>query len=321
MGWETVFLWLGVIVASSMMLSTGAERLAERFGGVFVGRTLLSVVTTLPEIVVVWLSASAGFIGVSLGSAIGSNIMMISIGLAIMVLVATTRLSKRPTLQISVEGYWMDMLYLVATALASVILFVDGYQLADGVAFTAFYLLYIYLAFKERVHERKPLKHTLTRSEPLKASILFILGGLGLLIGAEPFVEGIKEGARLAGLPEAALALVLSPLAGEMPEKLSVIMLARSGEEGARISIGNVLGSKILNNTLLLAVMILAASMAHGPGYVIAGTRLLYFQMYWAAILTVMAVMLMRDRVLSRGDAVILLGIYVVSVFLQLLVA
>ena len=48
-----MLMWLGELTFASWLLSYGAEHLATRFGARFVGRTLLSVATTLPEIAIV----------------------------------------------------------------------------------------------------------------------------------------------------------------------------------------------------------------------------------------------------------------------------
>ena len=77
-----------------------------------------------------------------------------------------------------------------------------------------------------------------------------------LLIHLQTFSEDI-------GVSTIVLAVIISPIAGEMPEKISMMILARKGAAGAAIAIANVLGSKILNNSLLLGVAIIAA-MYHG---------------------------------------------------------
>ena len=49
----TMLLWLGELIISSWVLSYGAEHLSMKYGAKFVGRTLLSIATTLPEIAIV----------------------------------------------------------------------------------------------------------------------------------------------------------------------------------------------------------------------------------------------------------------------------
>ena len=103
-------MWLGELTFASWLLSHGAEHLATRFGARFVGRTLLSVATTLPEIAIVAYAASDGSYGIALGAGLGSNVLMMTLGLAIMLLIATTRLSKKPIKKIDVSSFKLDIM-------------------------------------------------------------------------------------------------------------------------------------------------------------------------------------------------------------------
>ena len=91
-----MIIWVLELTASSYFLSYGAENLSKSFGTRFVGRTILSVATTLPEIAIVIYAVAGGFYSTAIGSAIGSNLLMMTLGLSIMLLIATTRLSRQP---------------------------------------------------------------------------------------------------------------------------------------------------------------------------------------------------------------------------------
>jgi cation:H+ antiporter len=64
----TMLFWLGELTLSSWILSYGAEHLSEKFGAKFVGRVLLSIATTLPEIAIVIYAAAQGSFGIAIGS-------------------------------------------------------------------------------------------------------------------------------------------------------------------------------------------------------------------------------------------------------------
>ena len=80
-------------------------------------------------------------------------------------------------------------------------------------------------------------------------------GTIGIVVGAGPFIHALEGFSVDIGVSAIILAVIISPIAQEMPEKISLMILARKGALGASIAIANVLGSKILNNTLLLAVV------------------------------------------------------------------
>ena len=323
--------WLAELIFASWLLSDGAEHLAERWGGRFVGRTLLSIATTLPEIGIVVAAAKDGSYGTAIGSALGSNLFMMTLGLAIMLIIATTRLSKAPQKFVDVKEFGLDKVFLVITAVAGAVLFIDGYDLLDGIIFTGLFSVYLVFAFREMKREKKqiPLEKDLHENElhakPKKhfarAMILFVAGTVGIFVGAEPFVHALEGVSVDLGVSVVILAVIVSPIAGEMPEKISMILLARKGAHGASIAVANVLGSKILNNTLLLSVAIFAAMSYQGLHAKISNTSLLENQMILVTVITIVALIPMFKNKLGLKSGVMLLALYAVGIGMQFILS
>jgi len=319
--------WLVELIFASWLLSDGAEHLAERWGGRFVGRTLLSIATTLPEIGIVVAAAKDGSYGTAIGSALGSNLFMMTLGLAVMLIIATTRLSKAPQKFVDVKEFGLDKVFLVITAVAGAVLFIDGYDLLDGIIFTGLFSAYLAFAFREMKREKRqiPLEKDLHENElhakPKKhfarAMILFVAGTVGIFVGAEPFVHALEGVSVDFGVSVVILAVIVSPIAGEMPEKISMILLARKGAHGASIAVANVLGSKILNNTLLLSVAIFAAMSYQGLHAKISNTSLLENQMILVTVITIVALIPMFKNKLGLKSGVMLLAFYAVGIGMQ----
>lgn len=325
---ESVFLmlgWLAELVFASWLLSYGAEHLAERWGARFVGRTLLSVATTLPEIAIVAYAAADGSYDAALGSALGSNLLMMTLGLAIMLIIATTRLSRAPQKFIDVKQFKLDKILLMITAILGAVLFIDGYDFLDGIIFTGLFVVYLYFAFREVKHEKAATLESEVHEEKIrqskkhfaKAMIIFIAGTVGIFIGAAPFVESLKEMSIESGVSVVVLAIIIAPIAGEMPEKISMILLARKGATGAAIAVANVLGSKILNNTLLLSVAVFGAMAYRGFGEKIPNTPLLEYQMILVTTITLIALIPMFRNKLNLKNGIMLLILYGIGIGLQ----
>lgn len=318
--------WLGELIFASWLLSDGAEHLAERWGGRFVGRTLLSIATTLPEIGIVVAAAKDGSYGTAIGSALGSNLFMMTFGLAIMLIIATTRLSKAPQKFIDVKEFGLDKIFLVLTAVVGAMLFINGYDVLDGIVFAGMFAVYILFAFREMRREKKtaPLEKDLhddsqvkSKKHFTKSMILFVAGTVGIFVGAEPFVHALEGVSVDLGVSVVILAVIISPIAGEMPEKISMILLARKGAGGASIAVANVLGSKILNNTLLLSVAIFAAMSYKGITAKIPNTSLLEYQMILVTIITIIALIPMFKNKLGLKSGILLLVLYAVGIGMQ----
>lgn len=318
--------WLGELIFASWLLSSGAEHLAERWGGRFVGRTVLSIATTLPEMGIVIAAAKDGSYGTALGSALGSNLFMMTFGLAIMLIIATTRLSKAPQKFIDVKEFGLDKIFLIITAVVAAVMFVDGYDILDGIILSGLFAVYLGFAFREIRKEKKlKLLETDIHLDPrptqkkhfARAIILFIAGTFGIFMGAEPFVHALQGVSADLGVSVVILAVIVSPIAGEMPEKISMILLARKGAGGASIAVANVLGSKILNNTLLLSVAIFAAVSYQGITAKIPNTRLLENQMILVTIITIVALIPMFKNKLNLKSGIMLLILYVIGIGMQ----
>jgi cation:H+ antiporter len=365
-----MLIWLGELILASWALSYGAEHLSVKYGAKFIGRTVLSVATTLPEIAIVVYAAAAGDFGIALGAGLGSNLLMMTLGFSIMLIIATTKLSKSPLKGIDVRAFKLDKIFLIITAVLSAILFIDGYNYLDGFIFAGMFVAYIIMALhemqtekrketpalvsnsafkknnrnqkninkknkleraatkittidskleRELTEDKKDLQHTPKGFNKLmlKAVLIFIAGTAGILIGAEPFIHSLEGLSVDVGISAIILAVIISPIAGEMPEKISLMILARKGADGASIAISNVLGSKILNNTLLLAVAVFG-SMYHGGFFSTIGVNtLLSYQMILVTVVTIVALIPMFKREIGFKLGIMLAGLYVISIIFQ----
>lgn len=338
--------WLGELTFASWILSYGAEHLSEKFGAKFVGRVLLSIATTLPEIAIVIYAAAQGSFGIAIGSGLGSNLLMMTLGLAIMLIIATTRLSKAPLKQIDVSTFKNDMIFLILAAIISFVLFLDGFNYFDGFIFLGLFAGYIILSLYEmRIENKDKISNENMRKNSnnnnnnkeliveqnisndtnddkkkfIKAIGTFFLGAIGILFGAEPFIHSLEGLSVEFGISAVVLAVIISPIAGEMPEKISMMILARKGAAGASIAIANVLGSKILNNTLLLAVAVFAAMYSFGFDKVIEMTEILYYQIILVTIVTIVAVLPMFRKKIGLRFGFVLLFMYIICIFIQFL--
>jgi cation:H+ antiporter len=365
-----MLLWLGELIVASWALSYGAEHLSVRYGAKFIGRTVLSIATTLPEIAIVAYAAAAGNYGIAIGAGLGSNLLMMTLGLSIMLIIATTRLSKAPLRGLDVSSFKLDKIFLFITAIVSAVLFFDGYNYLDGFIFVVMFVAYFIMALREMKVDKNnellssisnknnestrqnndeyknndknhPIREATTttaaatvgKSEPVKenfqdvskaprrrlmnALLIFIAGIVGILIGAEPFIHSLEGVSIDIGISAIVLSVIISPIAGEMPEKLSLMILARKGAHGASIAISNVLGSKILNNTLLLAIAVFGA-IYHGGFYsTIGANTLLSYQMILVTIVTIAALIPMLKKEIGLRVGMMLLGLYVVGLIIQ----
>ena len=86
-----------------------------------------------------------------------------------------------------------------------------------------------------------------------------VLVALGLIVGgAAGFVDGVEGVARSAGLAPVILALVIAPIATELPEKLNSILWIRAGKD--TLALGNITGAMVFQSCIPAAIGVVFAA-------------------------------------------------------------
>jgi cation:H+ antiporter len=210
-----------------------------------VGFVLISVATSLPELVVSSVAANTGSPGIALGNVIGSNIADIALVLgitAMLGLVAFRRASASEN---------AGILFLVS--IIPVILMGRGaLGFTDGLVLILIFVFYAYLIAKRgyghnqvRVSEPK-IRRVLSTYAKFFASI-----GL-VIVSAAYVVSSGADIARFLKVPESFIGLSLIAFGTSMPE-LSVNIQAMRKRRPS-IAVGNILGSCVTNLTLVLGI-------------------------------------------------------------------
>jgi cation:H+ antiporter len=289
--WLTFIGLLLLIFVAALGLSYSSERFAGRWGANFVGSIVLALVTTLPEYLFVFWASVKGEFGVAIGSITGAAAMLVTLGYGLVILTATTRLSHKPVREIVLSpATRIDAAYLLVTAVVALLLAAIGDMLdiTDAVILTVIFALYVWHVYRAsrslRRGGRAPQDGILDKKRggadaesparaggnekrvPIRVSVgLFILCGAIIVVASEPFVGTMVNIARRLNVHPIAIALILSPIASEMPEKLTAFVTVHRNGALAEISVCNFMGSKVNHNSLLLAVMVyVAAGSAHG---------------------------------------------------------
>jgi cation:H+ antiporter len=92
----------------------------------------------------------------------------------------------------------------------------------------------------------------------LRIVLFQIVVGLGaILIGAVAFVDAVTDVARNAGIDEVMLALIVAPIATELPEGANAVLWVRQGKD--TLAIGNITGAMVFQASIAtLAALVLA---------------------------------------------------------------
>jgi cation:H+ antiporter len=147
-----------------------------------------------------------------------------------------------------------------------------------------------------RFDRRAPAHPMPPRLRIVSIQVLFALGCI--VLGATVFVSAVEHLAHNLGVDEVLLALVIAPIATELPEKFNSVIWVRQGKD--TLAMGNITGAMVFQSTIPTVVALVFASShwAIGPGTTIAFVSAGIAFLSSAAIFIPMA---RRGRLQGRG--------------------
>lgn len=265
---ETAFeiiIGLALLALGGEGVVRGAVGVARRLGvsELLIGLTLVGFGTSTPELLTSINAAAAGSPGIAIGNVVGSNIGNVLLIFAVVVLVRPVLVDRKAITRDSA------VMIGVSALLVAIAVFVGELSRVVGGIFLAGLIAYIVMAFllerngggAAEMHAGEVQEHTGPRPEPLAISIVFALGGLGLLIvGADQLVSGAITLAQAVGMSETVIGLTIVAIGTSLPELVASLAAALKGRSD--VAVGNIIGSNVYN---ILGILGLTALVAPVP--------------------------------------------------------
>ena len=290
-----------------------ASNIAKRFGlpELLIGATVVSIGTTLPEVMTSATSALTGHGEIAYGNAIGSIICNTSLIAAVTVAIKPGKADKKAMLFPVCAFFAVAAFYLVNAY------FFGGFSLVSGIILLCAFVAYmvINVVNMKKGDATPDLELDQPHEEEVQGSfikdIIFILVGAGAIaIGADLLVESATTIAKELNLPESVIALTVVALGTSLPELVTAITSLMKGH-GA-LSLGNIIGANIFNLVLVSGI-----SVTLSPFDIPQGTELFGINSSLVLDLPVMIVVmglltlptLIKGK-LSRWQGISLLAIY-----------
>ncbi len=270
---ELILSAVAIVVAAALFVNA-VEMLGERLnlGEGAVGSILAAVGTALPEtmIPVVAIVASiltgrsvAGDIGV--GAILGAPFLLATLAMFIAgaaVLGFWRRRESDDEVTVDEGTAKRDMLYFLAVyslgAGAGIVPLPFYLKVALAILLVVAYALYVWQTVKSGGEgvEEPPEKLTLWPSSseaPTWAVAAQVLGMIALMAaGAHFFVSAVEHLSKSVGVPAGLIALVLAPLATELPEKFNSVIWLRGNKD--TLALGNLTGAMVFQSSLPVAL-------------------------------------------------------------------
>lgn len=299
----------------------GATGIAKKFHipEMLIGATVVSIGTTLPEVMVSATSAFNGHGEIAYGNAIGSIICNTALIAAITIAVRPTKIESS-SLKLPV------IFFFVAAAVYSVVAYGFGeFSRWVGLILLLIFAVYMVLSI------RKALKSPMSVDEPQQNEpennkkliiniVLLVIGAEAIAFGADLLVDNGTIIAKALGVPESVIALTFIAIGTSLPELVTAITALVKGH--GTLSIGNIIGANIFNLVLVSGISVVVSPFAIPNNTQIAGinSSLLIdipMMLFVMAFLTIPA--LVRKK-LSRVQGITLIAIYIAFCAVQFLI-
>ncbi len=335
---EQIFAWyngltdnllgsLILFVGGALLLIKGGDwfvdssvGIAKRFKvpEIIIGATIVSIGTTLPEVMVSATAAINNNGAIAYGNAIGSIICNTALIAAITIAIRPAPVNKKAIVTPIIFFFVSAAIYLVAAYifgrfdrwLGIVMLIVFGIYMATT----------IYSGFKNPVQSQNEEDKS-TNGSLIKDIIVLIVSAALIAFGADMLEASSVSLATMAGIPTEVIGVTIVALCTSLPELVTAVTALAKGH-GA-LSLGNIIGANIFN-----LVLVSGTAVTISPFVIPEGSKLLGFNtsqiLEIPLMVGVMALMtlpaLIKEK-LRRWQGITLLGIYVAFVILQILIA
>ncbi len=299
-------LGVALIVKGGDAFVDAASWIAEAFHipKFIIGATIVSLATTLPELLVSCIAASQGKTDMAIGNAVGSvtaNIGLI-MGISIFCMPSVMKRSKfafKGLLMILAAG----MLYLLTGG--------GALSTRDGLLLLAVFAIFIW----ENVRDAQRAIGAASGGGKPEGGlglnlIKFALGAVGIVLGAQLLVDNGSELARMLGVPEGIIGVTIIAIGTSLPELVTT--LTAIAKKQSSLSIGNIIGANVIDLTLILPV---ASVISQGSLPIAEQSIRLDFPACFAVCLLSIVPPLLTER-FRRWQGIALLAVYAGYLFL-----
>ncbi|MBD3270324.1 calcium/sodium antiporter [Candidatus Peregrinibacteria bacterium] len=302
------------LIKGADYLVEGAASIAKKFkiSNLIIGLTVVSLGTSMPELIVSTFSAMQGSSDLAMGNIVGSNISNIFLILGVSAIIYP--------LTVKNNTVWSELPLSILASIVLIILandiWLDGANVAlisrsDGLIllslFSVFMAYIIHLSFND-----KPIEVEEIKKMPIwKAILMFVIGSIGLALGGQWIVNGASAIAGNFGLSEGVIGLTIVAIGTSLPELAASAVAAY--KKHSDIAIGNVVGSNIFNICWVLGLTAVIQ-----PVGVIEGRNFDLFIMLAAAILLFVFMHIGKKQILHKWEGIFFLIFFFIYIFSRL---
>ena len=321
--WGSLLLFaIGVIllIKGGDWFVDSAVGIAKRFRvpEIIIGATVVSIGTTLPEVMVSVTAAVNSNSAVAYGNAIGSIICNTALIAALTIAIRPAPVDKKTITTPVLFFFGSAAIYMVAAYIFG--RFDRWLGIVMLLVFGAYMAMTIYKGFKNPVQQEAEEEESPSGSLVRDLVVLVISAAL-IAIGADMLEGSSVSLATMAGIPTEVVGVTVVALCTSLPELVTAVTALLKGH-GA-LSLGNIIGANIFNLVLVSGAAVTISPFAIPEGSKLFGynTSQLFEIPLMVAVMALMTLPALFKGKLRRWQGITLLGVYLAFVTLQVLIA
>ena len=286
-----------------------------RFPEILIGATIVSIGTTIPEVMVSSIAAAAGQSQTAYGNAIGSCICNTA-------LIAAVTIAAKSVQEIDAKAFRTPIIFFfIAAIFYSAVAYITGeFSRLIGILLLAIFVIYMVITVRQALNNRVSVKVEEEEQEekPMWKNILFLIGGAAIIaVGANLLVNNGQIIAKGLGVPESVIALTFIALGTSLPELVTAITSLVKGHSS--LSLGNIIGANLFNLVFVSGMAITINPFKVPSEKLIAGQNasLVVDIPVMFATMLLLTVPTLISKKLRRYQGIVLLLIYFTYVLFQ----
>lgn len=290
----------GLIVAARFFTNAAeGAGLLLKLPSFVTGIFIVGIGTSLPELVTAFLSVTSGHAEIVAANLIGSNISNLFL------IVGTTALLNRRTIELGKRYMMIDLHYLLGAALVFYVFFQEGILTwREGIFLIIIFLVYSMYLLKAG-NEEEEEEELINKPSWTKVLLLLLASGVGIYFGADYTVLSITKIAEIMNIPSSIIALTVLSLGTTLPELAVNYFSVKQGK--AALAIGNVMGSCIFNILVIPGVVSWADNLT-------ASGQVLSFALPMLLAASTFFYLLAQDKRISTWEGALFLILYFIVI-------
>jgi len=290
------------LIAAANFFTQSAEIIGYSLGMTpfVVGVVIVSVGTSLPELISAIVAVRSGDSEIVAGNVIGSSLSNLLFVLGLTALLSPKRID------LGAQYLYIDLNFLAGAAFILIVMMYDGTVfLAESLLGVITYLVYLFYLLRSASNapeETASLERPMSLTSNWKSILVLVASGFVIFLAANKTIESLSNISTQVGVSKAVVSLTLLSIGTTLPECVVSVSAAFAGK--SQIAVGNVLGSCIFNALTIPGIAACFGSLS-------VPSELINFSLPVYGGVVLLFYLLTQDKKISAFEGALFLMIYV----------